>query len=408
MNKNSNFLKNFANSAVSKAYDLPQSVARLLSDKVSRDPAFAKKLENVLNFRIMDPTNRKLIRDFAERTGGYSGIGAGGLGGFSLDADTKSERLINTLLGAAGGLMGGARVGKHLGTIAPSLAQKTFGRVATNIYMPFGYDMNLAKDVAREALQSNKKSNPLVNMIKSIVNDKPLYSVEPEALGREFLYRKMYGLKPRFNSESYFVPTGKAKQWTYNKDNEFAKKELDKLQTAWADLAPGNKNPTISNYRNKLLQLIQDKSYVGSGMTPGFFYVGRKGRFIDPWDFALHPGQKLDNPTNILRAVAHMFSDPHAVTAQLPSARNIVKNTPKGLLSDKKIQTTLDDSLLANLSRQHNLTPENIKNLGVLNIDPAKKLGLVTGYMDSNNFKGLDHLAKMHGFTAEDMLTLLR
>jgi hypothetical protein len=408
MNKRSNLFKNFTGKALNAAYDLPQSVAKTLADKSLRDPAFAKNLEKVLNFRVMDPSNQKTIRNFFEQSGRYGGAGAGALGGFSLDSDTKSDKLRNTLLGAAGGFFGGARAGRQLGVVAPSLAQKAFGRVATNVYMPFGYDMNLAKDVAREAVQNNSKANPLVAMFNSIVKDKPLYSVEPEALGREFLYRKMYGLKPRFGSESYFVPAGKNKHWTYNKGNEFAKKELDELQTAWADLAPGNKNVSISDYTANIPQLIKDKGYVGSGITPGFFWVNNKGRFTDPWDFALHEGQKLDNPTNILRSVAHMFSDPHVVTAQLPSARNIIKNIPKGLLSDKKIQNTLDDALISNLNRQYNVEPAAIKNLGILNINPEKKLGLVTGYMDSDRFKGLEHLAKMHGFSAEDMLTLLR
>jgi hypothetical protein len=103
-----------------------------------------------------------------------------------------------------------------------------------------------------------------------------------------------------------------------------------------------------------------------------------------------------------------MFADPHTVTAKVPSARDIVRGMPAGVLNNKKIIDILDDNLISSLSKQHGTSPEALKSLGVLNIDPKRKLGLVTGYMDSNNFKGLENLAKMHGFSAADMLTLLR
>lgn len=401
-------LSGLANKAVSKAYDLPQSFAKSLAERVAKDPSFEQKLNKVLNFRVMDPKNQKLIRNFAEQKGALGGFGAGGLGGASLETDNLGERINNALLGGIAGAFGGAGAGRFIGTKAPALAQKTFGRLATNLYMPFGYDINLAKSVAQETMQGNKKLNPLANMLRSIIKDEPLYAIEPETLGREFLYRKMYGLKPRFGSEKYFVPAGKNKHWTYNLENPYAKKEYDALRTSWADLAPGNTQPTASEYIAKLPNLIRDKGYVGSGMTPGNFWVNRKGQFSDPWDFALHEGQKLDKPTNILRAVASMFADPHTVTARVPSARDIVRGMPSGLLNNKKVVDVLDNSIVENLSRQYGINPETLKSLGILNIDPKRKLGLVTGYMDNSKFQGLENLAKMHGFSAEDMLTLLR
>lgn len=401
-------LKYLTSKVVSKAFDLPKSFASNLADRVNKDPNFEKKLNSILGFRIMDPKNKKSIQNFFDRTGAYSGFGLGSLGGASLDSDNVGERLNNALLGGVAGAFGGSRAGRAFGAVAPSLAQKSFGRVATNLYMPFGYDINLAKDIAEETLKGNKKLNPLVNMMRSIIKDEPLYSVEPETLGREFLYRKMYGLKPRFDADSYFVPTGKNKHWTYNLDNPFSKKEYDTLRTTWADLAPGNNQPTASDFISKLPDLIQNKAYVGSAMTPGNFWVNRKGVFTDPWDFELHKGQRLDNPTNILRSVASMFADPHTVTARAPTARDIVKNIPSGLLNNKNVVDILDNSILSNLARQHNIKPEVLKDLGILNIDPKRKLGLVTAYMDSNRFKGLENLAKMHGFSTEDMLALLQ
>lgn len=408
MNKNSSVFKNLANKVVSKAYDLPKSFASALADKVNKDPNFEKKLNSVLSFRIVDPKNKKTIQNFFDSAGSYSGFGAGSLGGASLDADSLGERLNNTLLGGVAGAFGGSRAGRAFGAVAPSLAQKSFGRVATNLYMPFGYDINLAKDIAQETLKGNKKVNPLVNMLRSVIKDEPLYAVEPETLGREFLYRKMYGLKPRFGAQSYFIPAGKNKHWTYNLDNPFSKKEYDTLRTTWADLAVGNSQPTASDFIAKMPGLIQNKGYVGNAMTPGNFWVNRKGVFTDPWDFELHKGQRLDNPTNILRSVASMFADPHTVTARVPSARDIVKNIPTGLLENKNVVDILDNSILNNLAKQHNIKPEALKDLGILNIDPKRKLGLAVGYMDSNKFKGLENLAKMHGFSTEDMLTLLK
>lgn len=401
-------ISGFANKAVTQAYDLPQSFAKSLAERVAKDADFEKKLNKILSFRIMDPKNQRRIRNFAEQKGALGGFGVGSIGGASVDTDSIGERINNALLGGIAGAFGGAGAGRYVGSKAPRLAQRAFGRVATNLYMPFGYDMNLAKSVAQETMEGNKKLSPVANMLRALVKDRPLYAIEPETLGREFMFRKMYGLNPRFGADKYFVPAGKNKHWTYNLDNPYAKKEYDALRTSWADLAPGNTQPTAAEYVDKLPGLLRDKGYVGSGMTPGNYWVSRKGVFTDPWDFALHPGQKLDNPTNILRSVATMFADPHVITARVPAARDIVKGMPSGLLNNKNIVGTLDNSLVDNLVRQHGINPEAVKSLDVLNIDPKRKLGLVTGYMDNSEFRGLENLAKMHGFSTEDMLTLLR
>jgi hypothetical protein len=101
-------LSGMAGKAVSKAYDLPQSIAKNLSEKSTTDPVFAAKLNNILNFRIMAPKNKKLIQNFAEDKGALGGFGLGGLGGASLEADSIGERVNNTLLGSVGGALGGA------------------------------------------------------------------------------------------------------------------------------------------------------------------------------------------------------------------------------------------------------------------------------------------------------------
>tara|TARA_R110000751_G_scaffold52103_4_gene113812 strand:+ start:4061 stop:5221 length:1161 start_codon:yes stop_codon:yes gene_type:complete len=192
-------------------------------------------------------------------------------------------------------------------------APKAIGRVATNIREPFGYSGSLKKmnkniirgekvdrskmsiadgglriTGATESASSNilkdsgwveprkvkRIANAISRGIKSIVQDKPLYSViggsgerhKAVSDAREFLYRRTFGLKPRRGTKIF--------------------KE--------------NKDGTLSfNPKSKRGQLLIDEikmgvnSPFGHGVMGGYSskLKGGKIHYEDIWDFKMNPGE---------------------------------------------------------------------------------------------------------------------
>lgn len=394
-------------------FDAPRNLLTSLSDKARTSPAFESKLRSVFDFNVTNPKNKKLIQDFTQTAGRNTGTVLGGatMGVINPDVtNLKNDtgegsytgRLLNILGGAIGGGLMGRSAGKRLGAVLPELAQKSFGRVATNLYAPWMYDLNASKDFAMSALdQSGKKVNPLMAAIKAVVTDKPLYGTPgPEDLGREFFYRRMYGLKPRFGAEDFFVPAKGKRQgtWNYNMSNPAAKNEYERdIVNAWASLAPGDMRPTVRSYEDNLAGLINNKGYVGHGTTPGGFYVRQNGRWLDDWDFKLRSTEKYDSPNNLARGFADMLSKPERLIGTAPSPRDIVKHMPAGVGTSKVVQNIVNTELGKRVGNNLNYSNSETDNLIKLlaDLDMKKKQGLITGYMDNPKFDAVSHITNL-------------
>ena len=190
-----------------------------------------------------------------------------------------------------------------------SQTPKAIGRVATNIREPFSYTGSLKK-MKRNIIRGEKKDKSKMSVaegglrisgatedsgwaepskvkriahaigrsIKSIAQDKPLYSViggsgerhSAVSDAREFLYRRTFGLKPRRGTKIF--KENKDGTLSFNPKSKRGQLLIDEIKMG-ADF-PGPGSPThgvLGGYSSKL--------------------KGGKIHYEDIWDFKMHPSE---------------------------------------------------------------------------------------------------------------------
>jgi hypothetical protein len=180
----------------------------------------------------------------------------------------------------------GAGVGAISGHLTGVYGRKGVGRIATNLKEPYSYDVT-------PMIGTNKP----MDMIKAVIKDKPLYTIDknnPGEVGREVLYRAMFGLKPR-----------------------------EKLVGDWKKYIDKNKKG-IYQYKGALKDENLYRPYGHSTMGAYVRNVGRKGKsvhYFDLWDFALGKNEKLDSNINKLRYVVDKITLPPIQSGRIRSKR---------------------------------------------------------------------------------------
>jgi len=282
---------------------------------VGGHPNVEEVLRKALSYRLMDPANK------LKNVGFSSGIGSllGGITGVpnalkgtettetkgrAVDAlsflpkflnpevtrtttrqRTAGERMNPMLLRTLGGGVGGAAIGRY----GPRLAQKGVGKVLTNVMDPI--------DFSPSVHAANLKKFTPKQIMSSIWNDKPLQEAVGPGIGREHHFRKFFGLEPRGPAKDYFKSVG-ADSYKLNPKNPDAMDEIKEIASR-----------RVSNLENGGADAIGKKRLLNAGHM-GNFHVNPDGSYKDVWDFALHPGQKLDSPEHILRAMISTLGTP--------------------------------------------------------------------------------------------------
>ena len=198
--------------------------------------------------------------------------------------------------------------------LSMSQVPKAVGRVATNIKAPFRYSV---EDIRRNVMYGGGKgresywdepskvkriAGALGRTIKSITEDKPLYS--PESIApllqippkhikkqgmhrkrtidrakamidaREFLYRKIFGLKPRKGTKIF--KENKDGTLSFNPKSKRGKVLIDEI-AGWAKTPINLDHPPIAQH-----------SVMGGFKRD----IGKKSiKYEDVWDFKMNPGE---------------------------------------------------------------------------------------------------------------------
>jgi hypothetical protein len=173
----------------------------------------------------------------------------------------QQARNILNLVGVAGGLL---------------KTPQAFGRVATNIREPWGYGGNI-KSITKH-LRDKSTIGKAKKLAKSVIKDEPIYprgvprfiGVDKDRINlaasdaREFLYRKMFGLKPR-RGKNIFKEN---KDGTLSFNPKSARAQLLLDDVFYNDY--GNFHKVMGGYSRKEL---------GKG----------KVQYEDIWDFKMNP-----------------------------------------------------------------------------------------------------------------------
>jgi len=190
-----------------------------------------------------------------------------------------SSQTARNLLGAAG-LVGGM-----------SKTPQAVGRVATNIKAPWGYSPpTLLSDVKRLGIKES---------VKRFIKDQPLYDKPlevwtlPDAgissgAAREFLYRKMFGLKPR-KGKNIFIEHDDG-TLSFNPKSSRARRLMREIVIhGGSTIHPDKYHSVMGGYKRKAIDRIrntgaQTTSIHGTGFKEVIDYE-------DIWDFKMNPGE---------------------------------------------------------------------------------------------------------------------
>ncbi len=164
----------------------------------------------------------------------------------------------------------------------PDLVRKGVGRVVTNLVPPIRYS---AKEHTSRIL-----SNP-VAAVKSVWNDQPLYNKDLDLPGegfesREFPYRKMFGLQPRFGG----VPV-------QNVDGTYQAEA--KTEAAMSSAIPTSPGAYITSVNTPQL-----------GNTSVHPQPDGSYNYRDRWDLDLNPGERANSVTGVLRYLMSKLTTP--------------------------------------------------------------------------------------------------
>jgi hypothetical protein len=273
-----------------------------------------------------------------------------------------SSQTARNLLGAAGLVAG------------MSKTPQAVGRVATNVRAPFGYGENV--DIIKEALESKtgyKSSlwDKLKAVTKSIVKDEPLYDLmfEREGAGwraamdaREFLYRKMFGLKPR-KGKNIFIENADG-TLSFNPKSERGRKLMGEVVVNRMGVQPGGwvigkgrggwTHSVMGGYkRSEIQEMNHWIDDIGTSQLDEI--IG----YEDIWDFKMNPsdwdevlkayGESakraiVGTGQAAVRSLAHMITDPPHIKGKVTMDKyGKFLGEKKYELADKRLEELYED-----------------------------------------------------------------
>lgn len=286
-----------------------------LEQSLTNPATWKEKLhDDKFNEEFLKPTLKKL---FSHNT--VAGLTGGGIGAATgAVASKKKERwsgaLKGGLFGSAVGLGGSValpEVSKQFTSGLLSAVRRPVGRVVSNLVYPRSYETGgyEGEDVVNaktkwEAIFGKHKVKQLVDAIKK---DKPIYKFDTERdmqdakfnQAREYIFRKSFDLEPHKGMEfvkDYFRTNSKG-QLEYNRANPAMASTVANVDSMAMNALMGRLLKTNGNSSG----LGNDSGGVMGSFMPRYNIVDDTVDVADPWDFALHPGEKLDNMSNLSR-----------------------------------------------------------------------------------------------------------
>ena len=180
-----------------------------------------------------------------------------------------------------------------LGTIYKT--PQAVGRVATNIRVPWGYGDNVEqiKDALTRMDHRRTALGQIKRAAKAIIKDKPMYGkLDPVIKGtrfapkeatmksaamdaREFLYRKMFGLKPRAGKNIF--KTNKDGTLSFNPESKRAELLTDWIRHDYDHFG----HPVMGWYKRTVLE--------GLDQSTGLRLFPKLIEYEDIWDFKMNP-----------------------------------------------------------------------------------------------------------------------
>lgn len=280
--------------------------AQKVVDALGRNPRLESGLRRALSYNLVDPRNRSANTAVMSAAGVLPGAIAG-----AMSNDSASGK--RTAVGA----LSGAALGAVAGRYGPRALQAGAGRILTNVVDPFIYDGGMHA----EALAGIKPREAL----KAIWKDKPVGELDP---GRHALFRDFFGLKRFKGTENTFEDLAKTpeggKLVRHNAADAGGAAELAEVDKARRASVFSSADP------NPAKHLQAGKPTLTSAGAMGNFHVKPDGKWSDTWDFALHPQEKIDSVTKLMRALVTPLGTPTTVTGKTLSQGEVLRGANVG------------------------------------------------------------------------------
>lgn len=279
-------------------------------DTLVRNPKLEEAVRGVLSYNLVDPRNRSRNTAMGALAGVLPGAGAG----YAQSDDGKGGR--DSVVGALSGALLGAAGGRY----GPRAAQAGVGRVLTNVMDPHIYDGAMHA----EDFKNLYKEHGIKGIVKSIVKDEPLQEIEP---ARHALMRDYFGLKRFKGTEDVIqdvsrTPDG-GKRSVFNTNSSEGRRNL-------ADVDTDREASLYWDYLKPTHGMRAGKPALTRSGAMGNFNVQTDGRWDDSWDFALHPGEKINSVTSLLRGLVSPLGTPTTLSGRTFSEGEVLRRAVPG------------------------------------------------------------------------------
>ena len=202
-----------------------------------------------------------------------------------------------------------------------AVAQKSVGRVATNLRTPSGYGGSFApilEDLAfvqkiqkvnrGYGLERFQAKSKLGILAESIIKDNPIYIVH-HAGGRELPYRKMFNLKPRF-SNSIYNKVGK-QLYEFNPKDRTGQALIREV----LDPHRSDYHRIMGRYKRTPIRSLHkgERNLVGWNYEDRWDFDFNKGDVLRSLTDSFDPGESIEAkniPHTLLRAFVNLITDP--------------------------------------------------------------------------------------------------
>lgn len=174
------------------------------------------------------------------------------------------------------------------------LIGRGIGRVVTNLVEPYGYGvMDKLKRV---------KSQGLMNNLKAVVDDRPAYKLNPDLSVRNLPYRRMFGLPAHREGLGNYTKNGPGSFRLSGRKYE--------SRNALEDVAMVSRPaPEELPLPKEGIPFVSRENPAMAGYD-GRMMPGDRTEYTDRWDFDLHPHEKVNSVSALLRSAMSKVTKP--------------------------------------------------------------------------------------------------
>lgn len=310
------------------------------------NPILKNYINSVVEKRAWELNPGTLDKVFNHHTG-TAMLGAGVGAGAGALIDSK-----NRLRGAGIGALAGGAGGYGLSKAFPEKNQavidfltkytlrKPVGRVVTNTIPPIGYD-------TQGDLKELKKEHSMLDFIKSIIKDEPVYKKQMMQEGyfdRDVPYRKAFDQKPRYGLDVYKDnPDGSI---GFDMENQRGMRNILEVLDPTA-----KQHSLMKNY---------NRSFKPDGETS----------YSDRWDWDFHSGEKIKHPMGLARYFVNRIAKPVDIKGSIPGplAKEIrqLADIPEPILKKSSMEA---GNVFQNFIKDLKTNPEFVHNKVIPTLD---------------------------------------